>query len=128
MNKKILIKKVKELEEKIKNREEEHQLLVLYLGQITSLCLEQVRIEPHLTTEVEKDLCDFHTNFNVHAFTAYFNKVYFSKFNPKLIKQVEFMKKWQIHIEKNLNPLYKIQKKLIEDKYDKHKKIPNYVS
>ena len=103
-------------------------MLVLFLGQITSLCLEQVKIEPHLNDEKDKEMCLFHVNFNVHAFTAYFNNVYFKKYNPKMIKQVEFMKLWQEHIEKNLNPLYKIQKKLIEDKYNKNKSEVSYIT
>ena len=123
-----MLEKIKKLEEKIEANEEEKQLLLLYFGNITKLCMEQIKLEPYLKSERDKELSNFHLQFNVHAFTAYFNKTYFAKYNPKIKPQDEFNKLWQKHVDEVLNPIYKTEQKKIIDKYDKPKDAPNYVS
>ena len=109
-----------------------YQLLLLYNAQITQICMSHTAM---CRTVDLKDLdavqiVDFFLKFNIHSFTAFFDKYYHGKYKMDLKENREFLDEWNKHMKEFLNPLYLEElKKLREDIEGKNKtETQTYIS
>ena len=128
MKKNELLEEIEKLKSEVEDLEEQRQLLLLYNGQITHICLQHTATRKFMKTPIEKEYADLHLIFNVHSFTAYFDKLFYDKYDPKVEKNKEFLKVWNKHVLEVLNPLFKEEKQKIDDKHTKKKEVQPYIS
>ncbi len=100
-----------------------YQLLLFYNAQITKICMMHTGMITGIDYHDlgERMVVDLFLKFNIHAFTAYFDKYFMGKYKIDLEKQTEFLVGWNKNMEKILNPLYKEEIKKLKAMIQKNK-------
>ena len=110
--------------------EEKYQLLLFYNTQITKICM----IHTGMITGIdynnldERMGVDLFLKFNIHAFTAYFDKYFYTKYKVKPENQIEFLTGWNDNMKKIINPLYQQELKKLRGELAKKSISQNYIS
>ncbi len=109
-----------------------YQLLLLFNAQITRICMQHTGF---LKNTDQNDLgatqiTDFFLKFNIHAFTAYFDKYFLTKYELNLEKDNVFLEGWNKHMNDFLNPLFSEELKKLREKVGlvNKKTIKSYIS
>ena len=122
--------KTKINEKDLEELNKKYQLLLLFNAQITRICMQHTGL---LSAVDQKDLgavqvVDMFLKFNIHAFTAYFDKYYIGKYTMNLKKSEVFLAGWNKHMEEFLNPIYLQSLKELKEAIMGNNKTQSYIT
>lgn len=122
--------KKKELEKKLEELKIKYQLLLLFNGQITNICIKHISIYKKINMDDldQVQLADLFLNYNIHTFTSYFGKYYFGKYKVDLEENGDFLDGWNKQMKEFFNPLYLKELDTLKKRLEAKKTPQSYVS